>query len=111
MPFMPKAPAAAMRMAPAPGAGAHPAKTRAGMGAIAAACGAALGGVLGGPLGIGAGVAAVGAARNIFRSQGIASSDSAQQSESVRSLALGVVGLGIAGYLAYKIYSSKDDDE
>lgn len=87
-------------------------RARAGIGAIAAACGAAVGGVLGGPLGIGAGVAAVGAARNLYRSQGIASADPDQQGESVRCLALGVVGLGIAGYLAYRIYSNdKDDDE
>lgn len=103
MPIQPvPAPASARPSAP---------RSRAGVSMLLAAAGAAAGGVLGGPMGIGIGLAGVGAARNLYRAQGIASSDPAQQGAAARNLALGVVGLGIAGYLAYKLYSKDKDDD
>ena len=66
--------------------------------------------MLGGPLGALAGITGVGAARNLYRSQGIASSDPAEQSDAARSLAIGVVGLAALGYLGYKIWSAKEGD-
>jgi serine/threonine-protein kinase len=53
---------------------------------------------------------AVGTVRNLYRSQGIASSDPAEQGDAARSLALGVIGVAIVGFLGYKIYSSRKDD-
>ncbi len=90
----------------------HVARAKAGLGAIAAAVGTGVGLAFGGPLGGLAGLTGVGALRNLYRSQGIASTDSAEKSDAARSLALGVIGLGIVGFLGYKLYnSSKDNDE
>lgn len=98
-------PVAAPR-APSPAA----ARAKAGLGLITAAAGVGLGGALGGPFGALAGLTAVGAARNLYRSQGIASSDPAEQGDAARSLAIGVVGLAALGYLGYKIWSAKEGD-
>lgn len=80
------------------------ARARAGLGVLAAAAGAGLGGVLGGPWGIAAGLTGVGAVRNLYRSQGIASSDPDERGDAAKAIALSVVGLAIAGYLGYKAY-------
>ncbi len=97
---------AAPRPAPSPTA----ARAKAGLGLIAAAAAVGLGGVLAGPTGALAGVTAVGAARNLYRSQGIASSDPTEQSDAARSLAIGVVGVAILGYLGYRIWAAKEGD-
>ena len=85
------------------------ARTKAGLGVLAVAAGAAAGGILGGPTGALLGLAGIGAARNLCRAQGIASADPAESGEAVRNLALGVVGLAGAGYLAYRLFF-KDED-
>lgn len=87
------------------------ARARAGLGLIMAGAGAGVGAVLAGPLGALAGLTGVGAARNLYRSQSLASSDPAEQGDAARSLALGVLGVAITGYLGYKIYSSYKDDD
>lgn len=56
------------------------------------------------------GLVGVGAIRNLYRAQGIASSDPGEQADAARSVALCVVGFGITGYLAYRIFFAKDDD-
>lgn len=81
----------------------YAARAKAGLGIIAAAGGAGVGAALGGPLGAAAGFVATGAVRNLYRAQGIASADPATQNQAARSLAIGVVGLGLAGYLTYLI--------
>lgn len=86
------------------------ARAKAGLGVVAAFAGAGAGAVLGGPLGALAGLTGVGALRNLYRSQGIASADSAEQSDAARSLALGVIGVAIVGVIGYKIYNSRKDD-
>lgn len=86
------------------------ARARAGLGLIMAGAGAGVGAVLAGPLGAIAGLTGVGAARNLYRSQSLASSDPAEQGDAARSLALGVLGVAITGYLGYKIYSSYKDE-
>lgn len=89
----------------------HGARAKAGLGVIAAAAAAGVGLGLAGPLGGLAGLTSVGIVRNLYRSQGIASSDPAEQGDAARSLALGVIGLGIVGFIGYKLYtSSKDND-
>jgi len=77
-------------------------RARAGLGVLAAAAGAGLGGVLGGPWGVAAGLTGVGAARNLYRAQGIASVDPDERASAAKSIALAVVGFAIAGYLGYK---------
>jgi hypothetical protein len=86
------------------------ARARAGLGVVAAFAGASAGAVLGGPLGGIAGLAGVGTIRNLYRSQGIASSDPAEQGDAARSLALGVIGVAIVGFLGYKIWKSRKED-
>lgn len=86
------------------------ARAKAGLGVVAAFAGAGAGAVLGGPLGALAGFAGVGTLRNLYRSQGIASSDPAEQGDAARSLALGVIGVAIVGFIGYKIYTSRKDD-
>lgn len=100
----------AMSLARPAGAAGVGSRTKAGLGVLAVAAGAATGGVLGGPMGALMGLVGVGAARNLARAQGIASSDPAEQGEAVRNLALAVVGLGGAGYLAYRIFFKDKDD-
>jgi len=65
---------------------------------------------LAGPLGGLAGLAAVGTVRNLYRSQGIASSDASEQGDAARSLALGVIGVAIVGFIGYKIWNSRKDN-
>jgi len=84
------------------------ARARAGLGVLAAAAGAGLGGILGGPWGMAAGLTGVGALRNLYRTQGIASSDPSEQSDAARSAALALVGGAIAVYLGYKAFSTKE---
>jgi hypothetical protein len=115
-PPTPNSPASAPARTPAPLAVVRPApssptaaRAKAGLGIIAAAAGVGLGAVLAGPLGAVAGLAGIGTVRNLYRSQGIASSDPAEQSDAARSLAIGVVGLGIVGFLGYKIWNSNKD--
>lgn len=89
----------------------HGARAKAGLGAILAAVGTGVGLGLAGPLGGLTGLAGVGAARNLYRAQGIASNDPAERGDAARSLALGLIGLGIVGFLGYKIYSSSKDKD
>ncbi len=84
------------------------ARAKAGLGVLAAAAGAGIGGVLGGPWGAAAGLAGVGTLRNLYRAQGIASSDPVEQSDAARSVALALVGGAIAAYLGYKAFSTKE---
>jgi len=70
---------------------------------MVAAAGAAAGAAFGGPLGCAAGIAGVGALRNLYRSQGLGSSDPIEQGAAAKSLAIALVGGGIAGYLVYKV--------
>ncbi len=83
-------------------------RAKAGLGIIVAAAGACAGAALGGPLGGVAGLASVGALRNLYRSQGLGSSDPVEQGNAAKSLAIALVGGGIAGYLGYKAFFSKD---
>lgn len=85
-------------------------RAKAGLGVVAAFAGASAGAVLAGPLGGLAGLAGVGTLRNLYRSQGIASSDPAEQGDAARSLALGVIGVAIVGFLGYKIWQSQKED-
>jgi hypothetical protein len=78
-------------------------RAKAGLGIIAAAAGAAAGAAFGGPLGCVAGLAGVGALRNLYRVQGLGSSDPAEQGDAAKSLAIALVGGAIAGYLVYKV--------
>ena len=87
----------------------HLSRAKAGLGVVVAAAACGVGGVLAGPLGALAGLTGVGALRNLYRAQGLGSSDPAEKNDAARSLALGVVGLGILGFLGYKLYQSKDD--
>lgn len=88
------------------------ARAKAGLGVVAAAIGAGAGCAAAGPLGGLAGLATVGTIRNLYRSQGIGSSDPAERGDAARSLALGLIGVAIVGVLGYKLYSSsKDNDE
>lgn len=112
-PFEAAQPLARQRPLAAPSRPAAPpsgARARAGLGLVLAGLGTGAGAVLGGPLGALAGLTGVGAVRNLYRSQAIASSDPTEQSDAVRSLAIGVIGVAIAGYLGYKIYSSHKDE-
>lgn len=86
------------------------ARAKAGLGVVVAGMGAGAGAVLGGPLGALAGLTGVGALRNLYRAQGISSTDPEEKSDAARSLALGVIGVAIVGFIGYKIYSRKDDD-
>ncbi len=86
------------------------ARAKAGLGVVVAGLGVGAGAVLAGPLGALAGLASVGTVRNLYRSQGIASADPAEQGDAARSLALGVIGVAIVGFIGYKIYSSRKDD-
>lgn len=86
------------------------ARAKAGLGIVVAGLGTGVGAVLGGPLGALAGLTSVGAARNLYRAQGIASADPTEQGDAARSLALGVIGVAIVGFIGYKIYSSRKDD-
>lgn len=84
------------------------ARARAGLGAIAACGGTVLGAVvLGGLPGAAAGLAGVGALRNLYRSQGLGSADPREQADAARSLAIGLVGVAIAGYLGYKAFTKE----
>ena len=85
------------------------ARAKAGLGAIVAAAGAGAGAVvLGGPLGALAGLTAIGTARNLYRSQGLGSTDPTEKADAARSFALAVVGVAIVGYLGYRIYNRKE---
>jgi len=77
-------------------------RAKAGLGLIAAAAGACAGAAFGGPLGCVAGLAGVGALRNLYRAQGLGSSDPTEQGDAAKSLAIALVGAAIAGYLGYK---------
>jgi len=88
-----------------------PARVRAGFGLIAAAAGAGTGAVLGGAPGAVVGLASVGAVRNLYRIKGLGSADAEERSEGVRALAIFVVAAGLAGYVGYKAFFSKDYDE
>lgn len=98
-------PSVAMPMprAPRPQVSPTAQRAKAGLGIIAAAAGACAGAALGGPLGCVAGIAGVGALRNLYRVQGLGSSDPAEQGAAAKSLAICLVGAGITGYLVYKI--------
>lgn len=65
--------------------------------------------MLAGPGGAVIGVTGFGALRNLYRSHGLGSVDPAEQSEAGRSLALGVVGVGLCGYLAYRLFFKEDE--
>lgn len=104
----PIAPMAPVALATAPVRNQGHARARAGMGAIAACGGTVLGAiVLGGIPGAVAGLASVGAVRNLYRAQGIGSGDASVQSDAARSLAIGLVGVAIAGYLGYKAFTKE----
>lgn len=112
LPVAPAAPARAFQpLPPARPPSPTAARAKAGLGIVAAFAGAGVGAVLGGPLGAVAGLTGIGTIRNLYRSQGIASSDPAEQGDAARSLALGVLGVAIVGYVGYKIYSSSKDDD
>ncbi len=85
------------------------ARARAGLGVVVAAAGAGVGGVLLGPTGAAMGLVSVGAIRNLYRSQHLASDDPQLRSDAARGLALGVVGLGVVGYLAYRCFWKEED--
>lgn len=87
------------------------ARAKAGLGIVAAAVGTGVGAALGGPAGAMIGLAGVGAVRNLYRAQGIASSDPAEQGDAARSLAICLVGAAIAGYLGYRVFVRKNSDE
>ena len=78
-------------------------RAKAGLGIIAAVAGACAGAAFGGPLGCVAGLTGVGTLRNLYRVQGLGSSDPAEQGAAAKSLAICLVGAGITGYLVYKI--------
>lgn len=80
------------------------ARARAGLGLVAAAAGAGVGGAILGPAGAAMGLVGVGALRNLYRSQHLASDDPSLRADAARGLALGVVGVGVVGYLAYRIF-------
>lgn len=66
--------------------------------------------VLGGLPGAAAGLAGVGALRNLYRAQGVGSPDPAERADAARSLAIGLVGVAIAGYLGYKAFAKESDE-
>ncbi len=101
---------ARMERSSAPRVSPTAARAKAGLGIVVAGLGVGAGAVLAGPLGALAGLASVGTVRNLYRSQGIASADPTEQGDAARSLALGVIGVAIVGFIGYKIYSSRKDD-
>lgn len=89
-----------------------PAKWPTGVAVVAVAGGAAIGGFLGGGWGLAAGALMAGAARNLCRAgMNWASDDPAKRAEAAKSGTVGVVGLGIGAWLAYKAVQSKREQD
>ena len=89
-----------------PGSGLAP-RTRSGLTIIALGVSAAAGAWLGGAWGAGAGVILTGATRNVWRARQIKSADAAVRAEAIKAGTVGLLGLGIGGWLAYKAYQTR----
>lgn len=84
----------------------------AGVTALVVTTGLIAGFAAGGPLGGAAGLLIAGGGANLFRAKRLWKSEEPElKREAGTSLTFGLVGLGVGGYLSYKAYESRDDDD
>lgn len=103
----------ALQPLPAPAPVVDPkASRRAGLAIIITGAGVGTGALLGGAWGAGSGLFFAGALSNVYRSNTLWRSDYADdRKEAVKTTAVAVIGLGLAGYLGYRAQRSRDKDD